>query len=57
MPDSNSVENDASNFIRDMIAADIKSGKTKKVKPKRLSRGFRRNRTVTCTSAMPNQSA
>jgi glutaminyl-tRNA synthetase len=31
MPDSNSVENDASNFIRDMIAADIKSGKTKKV--------------------------
>ncbi len=31
MSDSNSVENDASNFIRDMIAADIKSGKTKKV--------------------------
>ncbi len=31
MSDSSSVEHDASNFIRDMIAADIESGKTSRV--------------------------
>ncbi len=31
MSDSTSVKHDASNFIRDMIAADIKSGKTRQV--------------------------
>ncbi len=31
MSDSSSVAHDASNFIRDMIAADIKSGKTRQV--------------------------
>ncbi len=31
MSDSSSVEHDASNFIRDMIASDIKSGKTSRV--------------------------
>ncbi|MDH5354435.1 MAG: glutamine--tRNA ligase/YqeY domain fusion protein [Gammaproteobacteria bacterium] len=31
MSDSSSADHDASNFIRDMIAADIKSGKTRQV--------------------------